>query len=225
MGMPVDRSALLARLPLPRRQGIPSAACATFRESDPRRTSHHDASQNRPASSASAAAGRLWRNPGQSGSTLPDYLALHQGALLPELSRVWEARGFSNAGTWPEVFGTDPAAEEVFMACNIDGPWNVAEAQDRVADPHVCTRGWVRNRVSRSPHSTQAAAPWRVCLTSARRAPHLNSCTQISNVADFQGVCELYTLSATRCSYLSAPTSRICSGVAHHATLAILLSH
>jgi len=38
------------------------------------------------------------------------------GALMPELRAVWEANGLKTNGTWTEVFGTDAAAEEIFMA-------------------------------------------------------------------------------------------------------------
>ena len=44
------------------------------------------------------------------------YLTTHRADLRPALLDVWGRQGFRQAGTWAEVFGTDSAAEEVFMA-------------------------------------------------------------------------------------------------------------
>jgi len=45
---------------------------------------------------------------------LMQYLASHRATLHPELLKRWEAGGFKTAGTWPEVFGGSPGADEVF---------------------------------------------------------------------------------------------------------------
>jgi beta-galactosidase GanA len=47
---------------------------------------------------------------------LMDYLREHRAGLRPELLEIWGRQSFREAGTWAEVFGTDEAAEEVFMA-------------------------------------------------------------------------------------------------------------
>jgi hypothetical protein len=44
------------------------------------------------------------------------YLAAHRETLAPELRALWLEAGGKAAGTWEEVFGPGPAAEEVFMA-------------------------------------------------------------------------------------------------------------
>jgi beta-galactosidase GanA len=44
------------------------------------------------------------------------YLAAHREELVPELRALWLGAGGKPAGTWPEVFGSGPAGEEVFMA-------------------------------------------------------------------------------------------------------------
>ena len=46
------------------------------------------------------------------------YLQKNQETLWPDLRKLWEAAGAKTAGTWPEVFGTGTAADEIFMAWN-----------------------------------------------------------------------------------------------------------
>ncbi len=54
-------------------------------------------------------------------------LVAHADNLQPPLSALWSAAGRKHAGTWTEVFGDSPAAEEVFMA------WYFARYTDAVA--------------------------------------------------------------------------------------------
>ena len=58
---------------------------------------------------------------------LVDYLQTHKDSLIPEFRAIWEAAGFKTAGTWEEVFGQNPATDEIFMA------WNYARYIGRVA--------------------------------------------------------------------------------------------
>jgi beta-galactosidase GanA len=55
------------------------------------------------------------------------HLTKHSDALAPELRATWLAAGGKRAGTWGEVFGTGPAAEEIFMA------WHFARYTGQVA--------------------------------------------------------------------------------------------
>lgn len=47
---------------------------------------------------------------------LLDHLRSHDGTLSPELRRAWSAAGGKTSGTWSQVFGSGPAADEIFMA-------------------------------------------------------------------------------------------------------------
>ena len=58
---------------------------------------------------------------------LMDYLTAHAEHLTTELKATWSAAGGKRAGTWAEVFGADPAGEEIFMA------WYFARYTDAVA--------------------------------------------------------------------------------------------
>ena len=59
---------------------------------------------------------------------LMDYLQKHKDELHPDLRTVWEAAGCKTSGTWEEVFGKGPEADEIFMA------WNYARYINRVAE-------------------------------------------------------------------------------------------
>ncbi len=58
---------------------------------------------------------------------LLDYLAAHRTSLSPVLRSRWEAGGSRTQGTWPEVFGHDAQAQEIFMG------WYFAVYADAVA--------------------------------------------------------------------------------------------
>jgi beta-galactosidase GanA len=60
-------------------------------------------------------------------AALLDHLAAHRDGLAPALRERWETRGARTYGTWEEVFGRDPGAEEVFMA------WHFAIYTEAVA--------------------------------------------------------------------------------------------
>jgi len=47
---------------------------------------------------------------------LMSYLTRNKAALLPELQEVWARNGYKTSGSWPEVFGEDERADEIFMA-------------------------------------------------------------------------------------------------------------
>jgi beta-galactosidase GanA len=49
---------------------------------------------------------------------LTAYLKAHRDTLYPGLKELWDANGSKTAGTWAEVFGDTPRADEIFMAWN-----------------------------------------------------------------------------------------------------------
>jgi beta-galactosidase GanA len=55
------------------------------------------------------------------------YLDQHHLALNPELRALWEEHGAKTSGTWTEVFGDSPRADEIFMA------WHYAKYVQAVA--------------------------------------------------------------------------------------------
>ncbi len=70
-------------------------------------------------------ANAAWAQPVPAG--LMRYLRQNRAALRPELTAAWRRQGFRESGSWAEVFGTDAAAQEIFMA------WGFGRYVDRVA--------------------------------------------------------------------------------------------
>ena len=62
----------------------------------------------------SAAADREFNSPVP--AELTRYLKAHHDTLYPRLRELWDENGDKAAGTWPEVFGDNPHADEAFMA-------------------------------------------------------------------------------------------------------------
>ena len=58
---------------------------------------------------------------------LTDYLKAHRDALDPDLRALWMRMGEKTSGTWAQVFGDTPRADEIFMA------WNYARFVQSVA--------------------------------------------------------------------------------------------
>lgn len=58
---------------------------------------------------------------------LMTYLQTNAGSLTDEIRQAWTGAGMRNSGTWEEVFGKGPAADEIFMA------WHFARYTDAVA--------------------------------------------------------------------------------------------
>lgn len=64
---------------------------------------------------------------GQVPKELMRYLERHKDTLIPELHKIWSVSGFRKSGTWTEVFGSGPEADEVFMA------WHTGRYVDAIA--------------------------------------------------------------------------------------------
>jgi len=74
----------------------------------------------------SVAAQEAWQKPVP--QPLLDYLATHQESLLSPVKETWQAQGYQISGTWEEVFGKGPQADEIFMA------WHYARYINNVAN-------------------------------------------------------------------------------------------
>jgi beta-galactosidase GanA len=58
---------------------------------------------------------------------LTRYLQTHKDSLYPDLRDWWELNGARTSGTWEQVFGASPRADEIFMA------WHYAKYIEAVA--------------------------------------------------------------------------------------------
>ena len=227
MGMPVDSLSAFGKATIAADAKAFRALMQHLRETDPRHTVIMVQVENETgllgdSRDRSPLADEAWSKPVP--RELLDYLQQHKDALLPELSRVWQARGYRTAGTWPEVFGTDPAAEEVFMA------WHIGRAVETVAEAGkaelpipMYANAWLGPQPRQPlPGQYPSGGPVAGMLDIWRAAaPHLDFFAPDIYVADFQGVCELYARSG---NLLFIPEARanipnLFWAVAHHATL------
>lgn len=125
---------------------------------------------------------------------LLSYLVQHKEALLPELSRVWAAHGFRTSGSWAEVFGTDSAADEIFMAWHIGRAVNVvAEAGKSELALPMYANSWLGPQPGQqTPGQYPSGGPVAGMLDVWRAAaPKLDLFAPDIYVADFTGVCAL----------------------------------
>ena len=124
-------------------------------------------------------------------SELMNYLSENKTKLLPELTGVWGANGFKTSGTWPEVFGTDAYADEVFMAWHV-GRYvgKVAEAGKAELPIPMYVNAWLVQHDGQLPGGYPSGGPvsrmhdiWRAA------APKLDLLAPDIYLADFKGVC------------------------------------
>ncbi len=227
MGMRVDSLSALGPATVAADAKAFRALMHHLRESDPRHTVimvqvENEAGLLGDSRDRSPLAEEAWSKPVP--RELLGYLEQREGSLLPELSRVWAGRGFRTAGTWAEVFGTDPAAEEVFMA------WHIGRAVETVAEAGkaelpipMYANAWLGPQPRQTvPGQYPSGGPVAGMLDIWRAAaPHLDLFAPDIYVADFQGVCELYARSGNPLFIPEARTNipNLFWAVAHHATL------
>jgi hypothetical protein len=127
---------------------------------------------------------------------LTDYLVAHRESLLPELLKLGEATGYQASGTWSEVFGAGPWADEAFMA------WHVARYIGKVAQAGkaelnlpMYANAWLVQNDRQVPGDYPSGGPvsrvmdiWHAAASSSidLLAPDIY-------VPDFQGVCASFT--------------------------------
>ena len=91
---------------------------------------------------------------------LMDYLEAHQATLRPELKKLWDASGDKPSGTWTEVFGDGPGADEAFMAWNYSHYMNqVAKAGKAEYPVPVFTNTWIVQPGDKGPGDYPSGCP------------------------------------------------------------------
>jgi hypothetical protein len=109
-------------------------------------------------------------------AALLDYLQKNPATLRPEIAGVWQAAGARTAGTWTEVFGATPAADEIFMA------WHYARYMDRLTELGkaeyplpVFTNTWIVQPEDKGPGDYPSGGPEPLTLEVWRAgAPHID---------------------------------------------------
>ena len=143
---------------------------------------------------------------------LLSYLAKNRSALLPETLKVWSANGYKTSGTWSEVFGTDPFAEEAFMAWHI-GQYigKVTSAGKAELNLPMYVNAWLgpqpgMDRPGQYPSGGPVA---RVMDIWRAAAPNIDLLAPDIYIEDFKGVCAEYARSGNP---LFIPESRALVG-------------
>jgi beta-galactosidase GanA len=141
----------------------------------------------------SPAAMEAWNGP--VAEPLLRYLAAHRSTLLPELDAVWGRHGYKTSGTWPEVFGGDPAGDEVFMAWQMASYINaVADAGKREYPLPVYVNAWLVQNDRQTPGEYPSGGPVsRMMDVWHAAAPRIDLLAPDIYLPDFAGVCASYT--------------------------------
>lgn len=146
-----------------------------------------------PARDYSPEAQAAWKGPVP--QPLLSYLTAHKETLDLGLQRVWGKSGFRNSGTWEQVFGATNASSEIFMA------WQYAQYVDAVAAAGkaeyplpIYVNAWLVQHDGELAGQYPSGGPvsrvhdiWRAA------SPHLDLFAPDIYLADFRGVCSLYS--------------------------------
>jgi hypothetical protein len=122
------------------------------------------------------------------------YFQKHRDTLLPETTAVWGANGFKTSGTWAEVFGTTPEAEELFMA------WHYGRYIDRVTAAGkkeyplpMYVNAWLVQNETQKPGGYPSGGPVsRVMDTWRAAAPAIDLFAPDIYLPDFKAVTASY---------------------------------
>jgi beta-galactosidase GanA len=166
----------------------------------------------------SADAEKMFRQP--VAPELLAHLSAHRETLLPELAATWQSSGFKTEGTWTDVFGSGPAAEEVFMG------WHYARYVDRVAAAGkaeyplpLFVNAWIVQPSDKRPGDYPTGGPQSHMLDVWRAgAPHIDLLVPDIYRPDFAKVCAEFTRSNNT---LFVPESRAGAMGAANAFLAL----
>jgi hypothetical protein len=126
--------------------------------------------------------------------TFIDYIKKNKNGLLPEFKSVWESTGAKTAGTWEQVFGTGPAADEIFMA------WHYAQTMDRMAAAGkkeyplpVFTNSWIVQPEDKGPGDYPSGGPEPLTLEVWRAgAPNIDFNAPDIYLPNFAEWCALF---------------------------------
>ena len=110
-------------------------------------------SRDRSAAADAAFAGPVPRD-------LMDYMQAHKATLRPELKKLWDAAGDKTGGTWTEVFGDGPGADEAFMAWNYSHYMNKVTKAGKAEYPvPVFTNTWIVQPGDKGPGDYPSGCP------------------------------------------------------------------
>jgi beta-galactosidase GanA len=132
---------------------------------------------------------------GQVPSDLMGRLTANDADLVPEFRNVWVQAGQKPSGTWEDVFGSGPQADEIFMA------WNYARYVDHVAAAGkaeypipMYVNAWLNDPMDSKPGAYPSGCPESHLIDIWQAAaPHIDLLAPDIYAANFQDRCDLYT--------------------------------
>lgn len=138
---------------------------------------------------------RCWTASSRAPAELMNYLAAHKAGLIPDLKEVWQRTNFRESGTWTEVFGDGPLAEEVFQA------WHIARYIGRVAAAGkaeyplpMYANAWLVQHKGQEPGKYPSGGPVARMMDLWRAAaPSIDLLAPDIYLDDFKAVCAEYT--------------------------------
>ena len=128
---------------------------------------------------------------------LMEYLRKNKASLLPELTQVWGAAGFRTSGSWAEVFGQGPQADEVFMAWHY-GRYigSIVTAGKKEYPLPMYVNAWLVQNEGQLPGRYPSGGPVSKMLDVWRAAaPQIDLLAPDIYLPDFRGVCASYARS------------------------------
>lgn len=141
----------------------------------------------------SALAEAAWNKPVP--AELMDYLQKDKANLVTEVLEVWGRNGYKTSGTWPEVFGADAYADEVFMAWHV-GRYigKVTEAGKAELPIPMYANAWLVQREDQLPGGYPSGGPVsRVMDIWRAAAPKIDLLAPDIYLPDFKGICASFT--------------------------------
>ena len=128
---------------------------------------------------------------------LIDHLVRHRETLLPETRALWQSSGFKTDGSWADVFGRSPAADEAFMG------WHYARYVDRIAAAGkaeyplpMFVNAWIVQLADEHPGEYPSGGPQAHMLDLWRAgAPHIDLLCPDIYRPTFAEICEEFTRS------------------------------
>jgi beta-galactosidase GanA len=125
------------------------------------------------------------------------YLAAHEDTLIPDLKAVWARTGFRQSGSWSEVFGEGPLAEEVFQAWFVARYIGSVAAAGKAEYPlPMYANAWLVQFKGQEPGKYPSGGPVAKMMDVWRAAaPSIDLLAPDIYLDDFKGVCAEYTQS------------------------------
>lgn len=125
---------------------------------------------------------------------LMSYLKSHEESLIPEFKQVWEDAGGRTSGSWAEVFGDNPAGNEIFMAYHYAKYIGqvVAEGKKEYDIPMFANAAIGRKDRLLSSYPCGGPLPFVMDIWQYA-APQLDAISPDIYYGDFDGHCRAYT--------------------------------